>query len=868
MTGNRPKAVRKAVTTEKRSAGERAAASGGAAHRAEPGQQGDGRPELLAPAGSLESFFAAMERGADAVYAGLRDFSARARAKNFTPAQMERMLAYAHAHGRRVYITLNTLVKEKELPQLVETLAALAEMRADGVIVQDLAVARLVRKHFPSVPLHASTQMTIHNIPGVQILHELGFRRAVLARELALDEVAAIASATPVEIETFIHGALCFSISGQCFFSSSLGGHSGNRGRCAQPCRRQYDHRGRQGHYFSTNDLSAIDLVPDLAAAGVASLKIEGRMRSAEYVATVVQAYRMVLDAPDRTRAEALKEAKELLKYSFGRSPTRGFLGSRQPDDIVNPWQKGGTGRFVGRITAMNGSRLSFECRDAIHVGDRLRVQPGSDMAGQAWTVRELFTGRRKVMEARAGSLVEVETPFRFSTGDAVYKVSSCGAFTLSEGACQRRLEGVRGDRLPCRLRVSLEQLPSGGALSPSLPLRVREPASSPHHEFNPSPQRGEGGSGDGFTLRISAEVAGSCHEFRFPLGPLEPARSADMEGVLRGQFSRTGETPFYLESLEAPGFPPVLIPAALFKELRRQLYRQLAEAVTARFREGIAAARAAALRDTGSQAHAGAPRRLAAGETLTVLIDLPKEWRFPLQQGADSVIIPLSRAAIHQLGATLPRMRGFEGRIIWQLPFIILDRDLPLYRETVQQLHASGFYRFEAANLSHFHLLRPLKGVHISAWYRCFSLNSQAVAAWRELGAECVTLYLEDDAANLADLLGSGDDPERRMVVYGPLPVMTTMIRMKDVHTNIPLHSDRGEAYSVTTRDGLQTITAAAPFSLTARHGELRSRGCASFVIDLQQARRETWSDIIAAFKAGREIPGTTEFNYATELV
>ena len=176
------------------------------------------KPELLAPAGSLESFFAAMEKGADAVYAGLQEFSARARAKNFSLSQMERMMAYAHAEGKRIYVTLNTLVKEQELPQLVETLAALAGMRVDGVIVQDLAVARLVRTHFPSISLHASTQMTIHNTPGVKALEGLGFQRAVLARELAIDEIAAITAATPVEIEVFVHGALCFSISGAMFF--------------------------------------------------------------------------------------------------------------------------------------------------------------------------------------------------------------------------------------------------------------------------------------------------------------------------------------------------------------------------------------------------------------------------------------------------------------------------------------------------------------------------------------------------------------------------------------------------------------------------------------------------------------------------
>lgn len=784
------------------------------------------KPELLAPAGSLESFFAAMEKGADAVYAGLQEFSARARAKNFSLAQMERMLAYAHGQNRRIYVTLNTLVKEKELPQLVDTLAALAGMRVDGVILQDLAVARLIRNHFPSIPLHASTQMTIHNTPGVKMLEELGFQRAVLARELAVDEIAAIAASTPVEMECFVHGALCFSISGQCFFSSLLGGHSGNRGRCAQPCRRLYSHRGKEGHYFSTSDLSAIDLLPDLIKAGVKSLKIEGRMKSAEYVATVVEAYRTVLDAPEKSRKEALAIAKRILKYSFGRTPTKGFLASQQPDDIANPWQKGGTGRYIGQIKSVKGKSLIFETRDALYVGDRLRAQPKSDMAGQAWTLRELVHNRKKCMEAPAGSLVEVETPFSFSAGDSIYKVSSKEAYTLSDSACQRRLEGCQGDKLPCRLVVALQ---------------------------------------DG-QLIISASVAGYQHRFSYPVGQLEQARSGDMQAVLFGQFSKCGDTQFRLDSLEALDFPAVLIPSALFKDLRRRFYTQLREASSAVFREQIAAARRGALREL--EAVQTAVRRPASRETLTVVVGEPKEWRFPLQSGADATLLPLTKAAIHQLATSVPRMRGSEERIIWQLPFILFDRDVPLYRDTLLTLHRAGFRRFEAANLSHFELFRGLEGIHISTWHRCFSLNSQALSAWRDLGAEAATLYLEDDSSNLAELLAAGADIEQRMIVYSPLPVMTTKIRLKDVHANTPIRSDRGETYRVTSHDGLQTISSALQFSLTARHGELRQKGCSSFVIDLSEEPRERWGEIIAAFKAGRELPGTTEFNYASELI
>jgi putative protease len=259
---------------------------------------------------------------------------------------------------------------------------------------------------------------------------------------------------------------------------------------------------------------------------------------------------------------------------------------------------------------------------------------------------------------------------------------------------------------------------------------------------------------------------------------------------------------------------------------------------------------------------------RPASHETLTVVVAEPKEWRFPLQNGADATLLPLSKAAIHQIPSALPRMRGSEERIIWQLPFMLFDRDVPLYRDTLRTLYNAGFRRFEAANLSHFELFRGLEALHISTWHRCFSLNSQALAAWRELGAEAATLYLEDDSSNLAELLKGGIDVEQRMMVYSPLPVMTTKIRIKDVHANTPLRSDRGETYRVTSHDGLQTISSALQFSLTVRHGELRQKGCSSFVIDLSEEPRERWGEIMAAFKSGRELPGTTEFNYAAELV
>ena len=410
-----------------------------------PAPAKSGKTELLAPAGSIEAFFAALDHGADAVYCGLKEFSARARARNFTLADVERMTNFAHSQKKRLYVTINTLIKEAELPRLVDVLASLAAIPVDGLIIQDPGVWRLVRLHFPQLPLHASTQMTVHNAAGVRMLEQMGFSRAVLARELSLAEIGEIRSQTTIELEHFIHGALCFSISGQCLFSSALTGASGNRGRCAQPCRRRLHNRKQPGYHFSTSDLSAIELLPQLTRAGIVSFKIEGRMKSAEYVARVVAAYRLMLDAPESQRKSALQEAGEHLELSFGRQATKGFLTGFVPTGIADSSQHGTLGRHLGDIVSLRGGMIGFTTGERLHVGDRIRIQPQNDQAGIGFTVRELFCERKKVKVVKASDFVQVKIPEKgfFRVGDAVFKVGGRPLFTLSPDACLERLAKV-----------------------------------------------------------------------------------------------------------------------------------------------------------------------------------------------------------------------------------------------------------------------------------------------------------------------------------------------------------------------------------------------------------------------------------------
>jgi len=779
-------------------------------------------PELLAPAGSLETFFAALDRGADAVYAGLKEFSARARAKNFTLAEMERMLAYAHRNGKRVYVTLNTIVKEQELPRLADVLSALESFGVDGVIVQDLAVARIVRRHFPAIPLHASTQMTIHNAAGARTLARLGFSRVVVARELTLEELSRLIAESPIEVECFIHGALCFSWSGQCYFSSFLGGHSGNRGRCTQPCRRLYRHAGREGYYFSTNDFSAIDHIADLRSLGVVSFKIEGRMKSAEYVATVVEAYRNVIDAPPDRLPEVTKEAKELLKRSFGRLPTKGFLLTKSPTDIAIPSLKGATGRFLGTISSCDGTRITFTTKEPVHVGDRLRIQPKSDQAGTGLTVRELWVGKRSVTRVNPGETVSLPLPFAASRGDAVFKVSSETAYTLSETACRRRLEGYR-TTLPIDLTIRL----------------------------------------DGKDLVIDALLQGEKWSFTAPIQWEESTGGADMGEIMARHFSQTGDAPLHLRSLDVTGVPSVFIPPRMLKDVRRRFYDGVTAALLPRVTHSRTARRAACLDDI--RAPHARPQQNAPH--LLVRVSTPRDWSLLHHDGVSAISLPLSRGALHSLDMIAAKCAGREERVNWRFPLIIMDEDTPWYRSAVDLLISRGFRWFMLSNLGQFDLLAG-REVRITTDYTLFSLNTQAIRQWGELGAESVTLSMEDDHDNIRRLLAADLPVVRSVLLHGPIHLLTSRIAVKDARTDTPLTSDRGDSFRISRTGGMTLLSSTSDYSIIPYRKTLQQEGCSLFQVDLCASSPERGREVLEAYRSERALPRATEGNFGRELV
>jgi putative protease len=421
--------------------------------------------ELLAPAGSFPAFEAALEQGADSIYVGAPGLNARALSRDFTMAEIDSMVRQARNRGVRVYIAMNSLVKENELPRAVEALACFAEIGPDALIIQDLGLLYLAKTWFPELVLHASTLMSVHNSMGARELSRLGFDRVVLARELTLEEMAVIARKSGAEIEVFIHGAMCFSYSGLCMFSSLHGGKSSLRGQCVQPCRRHYSwlkntgSRAKKGgdrsgsYIFSMNDLCGVDVLPELRAAGVSCLKIEGRMKSASYVANTVAAYRMALDsmdAPEKEQERVLKEAHRLLDDAMARSRSTGFLLSARPTEAVTPERSGSSGTLLGRVRDLRQERArdgrmqtSVRLRLTAQVaeGDRLRLHDEKSGERVGFTLRSLLVQGKRRKTAEAGQDVVITCGRDVQAGGKYFKGS---LFKVDVGS---RIAGERSGR-------------------------------------------------------------------------------------------------------------------------------------------------------------------------------------------------------------------------------------------------------------------------------------------------------------------------------------------------------------------------------------------------------------------------------------
>jgi putative protease len=385
--------------------------------------------EIMAPAGGFQSALQAFEHGADAVYFGLKEFSARAKAENFTIEQLRRLRGYADASGKRLYAALNTIIKDEELPGILHTVYELSLLGIDGIIIQDLGLFSVIHRMFPHLSVHSSTQIPAASVQAVRYLSDIGFSRVVLARELRLEEIAEIRRQCPdVELKVFIHGALCYSVSGMCLASGRLLGRSANRGECAQICRTYFSCDQRDGYYFSMKDLCAGDLITRLQEIGIDSVKIEGRMKSPEYAAYTSAYYHSLVN---RKRDNRLKK---LADTAFSRQQSPGWMDDWKTPDIrghhhrlTNPEFPGHTGIPAGRVFSADHSSIGIELSEDLALHDGLQVIHTETVphTSKAFPVSRITdTSGKRLLNARAGSRVHINSVEGISEGMELRLVS------------------------------------------------------------------------------------------------------------------------------------------------------------------------------------------------------------------------------------------------------------------------------------------------------------------------------------------------------------------------------------------------------------------------------------------------------------
>ena len=710
------------------------------------------KPEVLAPAGDEESLRAAVLAGADAVYFGLQGFNARARAKNFDVEALQKTLAYLHEHGVKGYVTLNTLVFDDELGSVEAAARACSKAGVDAVIVQDLGVARLVRAVAPGLPMHASTQMTCTDAGAVELAREIGASRVILARELSLEDIAAIRRETDLELEVFVHGALCVAYSGQCLTSEALGGRSANRGACAQACRLPYElvvdgelrDQSDRAYLLSPEDLEASELVPRLMELGVSAIKIEGRLKGPAYVAATTRLYRAAIasagagagagtDTDTGTGTDTdtgdLQPLRDAALQMFSRGSGPGFLAGVNHQRIVegrNCDHRGlPVGDCLGVARVRGRSHLRARLSAPVARGDGVLVEGGfggeGEVGGRVWAI------------ARARSRTEPEDVERAAAGDEV--LLWLGPDRSVEGAVAGRRIFKTSD--PAREKAVLSALEADPH---RLPIDIRVEG-----RFGELPVfSARAGSG------LTAEVTGDA--------PVERARSASqIEDVLRDKLGRLGDTPFSLGEMLVNLPDGALIPASSLNRARRSLTEKLLQAAQrAHEVSGISFADVLA----GAQP----PDRSPPAGGLFVLCRSKAQAEAALAAGADGIYLDFLE--LTGTGAALRELRAQGATWIGVAP--------PRIRKPGEE----KIDRYLASLEPNALLVRGLGALRESSGIPRigdFSLNvTNRLSAAEVLGRGLVafTPSFDLDAAQLAALVDSPFGPWAEVVVHHPMPL------------------------------------------------------------------------------------------------
>jgi len=756
------------------------------------------KPELLSPAGGSEALRAAVAGGADAVYLGLEEFNARRGAPNFTLGTIGDACKFAHLRGVRVYLTVNVVILPSEMQAAADMVDRAWAAGVDAVIVQDMGLLRVIRETMPHVRVHASTQINAHSSASVRVLAQRGVSRVTLARETSLQEIGAIAraaSAVGIEVESFVHGAICVCYSGQCLLSSLIGGRSANRGTCAQPCRLPYELVDEKNkvtdapgtHLLSPKDLAGLTVLDDLVATGVAAVKIEGRMKSAEYVALVTGVYRSALDrASDRERPFQVRDGElEVLNEAFSRGFTEAYLAGERGNDMMSYRRPNNRGVAVGRIATVSESGVTLTLDVALDSGDTVEVWTSRGRFAQ--TVGPLAHGGGVHRTAPAGSKPSITVSEPVSVGDRVFRVRNAA---LSEAAARTFADPA-------------------GSVSTPLTVSVRMTIGDPL-EIMVSDDAGRTGRAEGPVVE------------RARTRPVTSDDIAEHVGRLGGTAFSAKAWDIELSSEAGIGF-------SVLHRVRREAIADYESGVLKPWSARVETLPSLPYLPPPSRYRDPAPRLVASVSSLPTA-------RACLQAGCESVYIPVEALLGHG-DAPLPR-----GMVL-SLPRIAHDAEIGALMQAV-----AGAPRVQAATLGLVSACAE-KGIDVEAHWSLNALNSYAVAELADVGAGFVWLSPELSSRQVSEVVSACPVPVG-VAVSGRQELMVTehCILMSEGPCSqrcesCPrrqgwrfLRDRKGYSFPVKTdSSGRSHVYNSVPLDLTHALPELLATGVAALRLDLE---------------------------------
>lgn len=813
------------------------------------------RTELLAPAGDLDAAYAAFHYGADAVYLGLQRFSARAEAANFSPEDLSEIVGFAHSAVPRksVFVAFNTLVQDHELDEAIEQLALLEATGVDAVIVQDLGIARLARTYFPRLELHASTQLAIHNVAGAIAARELGFSRVTLARELTLKEMASIVREGGLDVEVFIHGALCYSYSGLCLYSSMLRGRSGNRGRCAYPCRDTFSQA--KAYPFSMKDLALTGDVVKLREAGVFSYKIEGRKKSPLYVAAVTQYYRNLLEG--RLSVLEKRAAEEEIKTIFSRPWTDLYLNSsrnRTVTDIEVVGHRGAPIGFVERIVRRGGgewiqfkTQRRLERHDGIQTDVPGRGRPFGFPVDHLRLVSEQGKPLDEVFEVPANCLVEVGLPAdhpAVESGAPLYCSSSQNV--KQQYRFPRPKPGLHRVRMAVTivLNVSADKLEAVASLVMC----------------------------DGLVAKASLP------------GPFETCRDAGgVTQAAQAAFGKLGDTRFELAGFQVNNPDSRFIPVSMLNRLRREVTARLEDSVVAHRQHALHAVQVAE-----KPVNTSFPGR-GTGVLWSIKTDRIAHISAMEAEdclGLEEVVVEIQRDPLPELLAGLSKWREQVGvdKIRLALPVLMREWERLDLQDKIKALQTEGWARWESGSLSSWPLLSkpcstvggPATDPLLTADWSVYVTNRSAARQVLAMGASRFTFSPDDGSENMLSLLKQFGE-HATVIVYQDTPLfisencaLAAQARRCPASPDCRTSEREWESGSSETvrmiQHGCRTLAInQVPFSLAGRVAELQKAGARHVRVDFINRRYDPDKvcEVWRALRQGYRVAGY-EGNYS----